>query len=441
MTHVWLASRYFRSGRSEEMANHLAASSVFGDASMGRLLSDWVRRFTAIAADDGEISLDSVALSADPAWRALTRCDTRSLHERGIALSGIVGVARSHNSSVQRAPVSPIWQRAAEPLTLPPPALDLSAALSRDYGRHRSGWSAALEALQPLHVDDGIVVDGFVEHTFHVEGKTIHRSPWIGFLHNPPDIPSWYPIDQSPTRILSERAFQDSLASCRGLFTLSATVRDWWATRIDVPVESVPLPNARPHLRFTIDGFQSNPFPRIIQVGTWLRKLHAIYDLPVRKLQRTIVHQHAPYIDRLFQDERQILGLQVDESGVETLPFLDNRAFDELLSCNLVFAELYAAGANNVVVECMTRATPILVNPLGAVREYLGEDYPLYFSSRMEAAIKAEDLDLVAAAHDYLANLPQARQLSEACFLGAVAESEIYGSLPKGRPAANSHRV
>ncbi len=126
---------------------------------------------------------------------------------------------------------------------------------------------------------------------------------------------------------------------------------------------------------------------------------------------------------------------------VETLPFLDNRSFDELLSCNLVFAELYAAGANNVVVECMTRATPILVNPLSAVREYLGDDYPLYFSSRMEAAMKAEDLDLVAAAHEYLANLPQTYQLSEASFLGAVAASEIYGSLTKGQPAVGSPRA
>ncbi len=222
---------------------------------------------------------------------------------------------------------------------------------------------------------------------------------------------------------------------------MSATLRDWWATRVDVPVESVPLPNAMPQLRFTMDGFRSNPSPRIIQVGTWLRKLHAIHELPVRRLQRTIVHQHELYIDWLFQQERQILGLDVDESVVETLPFLDNRAFDELLSCNLVFAELYAAGANNVVVECMTRATPILVNPLDAVREYLGEDYPLYFSSRMEAAIKAEDLDLVAAAHDYLANLPQVRQLSEACFLGAVGQSEIYGSLAKAGPALSSTRV
>ncbi len=166
-----------------------------------------------------------------------------------------------------------------------------------------------------------------------------------------------------------------------------------------------------------------------MQVGTWLRKLHAVYALPVRRLQRTIVHQHEPYIDALFAAEREALRLRVDESIVETLPFLDDRAYDELLSCNLVFVDLYAASANNAVGECLARATPILVNPLPAVREYLGDDYPLYFSSRTEAAGKAEDPALVVAAHEYLAARPQAEQLHTECFLGAVARSEIYRGL------------
>src|SRR5262249_422087 len=154
-----------------------------------------------------------------------------------------------------------------------------------------------------------------------------------------------------------------------------------------------------------------NPFPRVVQVGTWLRKLHAVHDLPVRRLQRTIVHQHERYIDDLFAAEREALRLQVDESLVDTLPFLDNREYDELLSSHLVFVELDAAGANNAIVECLVRGTPILVNPLPAVREYLGDDYPLYFISRTEAARKAEDPELVVAAHEYLVGRPEAEQL------------------------------
>ena len=426
-THVWLASRYHRAGRPAEMAAHLAASSVWSDAPVGSLALDWVDRFVTARADAGDPPLDVAALTADPAWRSLVRSAPRALLERGVAVGGHVTVRRP----VVPAPplASGMWTAAVALANLPAPALDLSSALARSYGRHRSGWAFALDALRPLQVDGGVLVDGFVEHTFHRAQQPAHAAPWIGFLHNPAELPPWYPIDQSAAWLLADERFRESLATCRGLFTLSTALRDWWAARVDVPVEAVAHPTSPPLVRFSPEGFLQNPFPRVVQVGTWLRKLHAVHVLPVRRLQRTIVHQHEPYIEALFAAEREALRLRVDESIVETLPFLDDRAYDELLSCNLVFVDLYAASANNAVGECLARATPILVNPLPAVREYLGDDYPLYFSSRTEAAGKAEDATLVVAAHEYLAARPQAEQLHAACFLGAVARSEIYRGL------------
>ena len=57
------------------------------------------------------------------------------------------------------------------------------------------------------------------------------------------------------------------------------------------------------------------------------------------------------------------------------------------LSSSVVLCLLYATAANNVVIECIARATPILVNPLAAVVEYLGPDYPLYACDEDEAAL------------------------------------------------------
>ena len=53
--------------------------------------------------------------------------------------------------------------------------------------------------------------------------------------------------------------------------------------------------------------------------------------------------------------------------------------YDTLLSENIVFIDLFDAAANNTVLECIIRNTPIIVNKLESVVEYLGEDYPLYF--------------------------------------------------------------
>jgi hypothetical protein len=97
-----------------------------------------------------------------------------------------------------------------------------------------------------------------------------------------------------------------------------------------------------------------------------------------------------------------------------------------LLSENIVFIELYDANANNTIVECIARGTPILVNPLPAVVEYLGEDYPLYFNNLPEAAEKALDLKLILEAHQYLMECETRGKLGSGYFLKSFCESEVY---------------
>ena len=284
----------------------------------------------------------------------------------------------------------------------------------------------------PLHRDGGVLVDAFTEHTFGNPGPSAvrpHTRPWIGFLHNPPNMPEWFVFNQSPQRLLANDAFRASLPHCVGMFCLSDYHAAWWRERLDCPVAVVRLPNDRPVVDFSIERFAANPRKRIVQAGAWLRRLHSIYYLPVTRLTRTIVHQHRPYIDDLIATERRLYQLRPDESSVETLPFLDDEQYDDLLASNVVYLDLYDSSANNVVVECLGRATPVLVNPLPAVVEYLGPDYPLYFSGRGQAARKAEDPALIDAAHRYLVTHPLRQALTGEAFARAVAASPVYRRL------------
>ena len=54
---------------------------------------------------------------------------------------------------------------------------------------------------------------------------------------------------------------------------------------------------------------------------------------------------------------------------------------NKLLEKNIVFIDLYDSAANNTVLECIIRNTPLIVNRTPGVVEYLGEDYPLYFDN------------------------------------------------------------
>ena len=84
--------------------------------------------------------------------------------------------------------------------------------------------------------------------------------------------------------------------------------------------------------------------------------------------------------------------------------WVSSKDYDDLFARNLVFLDLLDASANNVVVEAIVRHTPVVVNRLPAVVEYLGPDYPLYFDLP-EQVEELLDLGAIRAAHEYLVEL------------------------------------
>jgi hypothetical protein len=316
--------------------------------------------------------------------------------------------------------------------------VNLADQLNVDFGRHRSGWIFAVRNLKVLHNPHGVLLDSFIERTFswHPQGIKPHLRPWIGFIHVPPQIPGWFSHKQTIEVIFNSEAWKESLPHCRGLFTLSAYHRKYLEGILDIPVNNLLFPTEISHLKWNWDKFTANKEKKIVQVGWWLRKLHAIYQLPLPKKQYekiflSVGHKNLP---QLLEKEREILlneGTFVDEmyETAETVSYLSDHEYDRLLAENIVFVFLYDASANNTVIECIARNTPILINPLEAVKEYLGDDYPLYYNSLEEAAEKALDLDLIYKTHRYLIDHPIKPKLTGKYFLTSFADSQIYRGL------------
>jgi hypothetical protein len=60
------------------------------------------------------------------------------------------------------------------------------------------------------------------------------------------------------------------------------------------------------------------------------------------------------------------------------------------------------------------------------VKEYLGDEYPLYYDSLEEAAVKALDSSLIFEAHQYLKTLETRSMLDGTWFLKSFENSEVY---------------
>lgn len=319
------------------------------------------------------------------------------------------------------------------------PKFTLAAAIR--YPHHRSGWGYALDALAPLlrPDGDGVLLDSMLEKTFGpgvdaalAEGRIPYRRPWVGVLHVPPEYPDWYDQRKRFGALSAQPAWQQSLPHCRGLVVLSRWLRDQVAPLVPVPVLALTHPTAPSARTFEPSAWRAAGQP-VVHVGWWLRRLLSLHELPLpRGRKLLLLPWDDAQVERLratAEAERRPTGAPpMDDWDVTIRPRLDPGGYDDLLTRSVVFLHLHAAVANNAIVECIVRRTPVLVNPLPSVREYLGDDYPLYYASLAEAAAFASDPARVADAHAHLAAIDVDR-FSGTTFCRALGESALYRSL------------
>ena len=115
------------------------------------------------------------------------------------------------------------------------------------------------------------------------------------------------------------------------------------------------------------------------------------------------------------------------DASVITYRTMSNADYDMLLSENIVFLKLIDAAAVNTLQECVVRCTPIVVNPLAAIVEILGEGYPLYYTS-LDEVCNLITLENISAAYDYLVNMDKT-SLRISSFMESIVSSEIYQNL------------
>jgi hypothetical protein len=301
------------------------------------------------------------------------------------------------------------------------------------WNEHRSGWKYALESLHELHSEDGAIFNGSIDASFgyaadrFIEAGTLpYTSPWIGFIHGTIAVCPWATDDVKPIdAIFSSKIFEESAGNCRGIFTLSRYVAEYVSekvNRFNIPVGSVKHPTEFPLRVFSYQEFLDTR--RILHAGTWMRRITSFFDLDVSGLDKMLLLNS--YTLRYIQQELQYVGKSPSEvRNVQVVNHVSNSMYDDLLCSSIVFNDLYDSNANNVVIECIARNTPILVNKIPAATEYLGDDYPFYYSSLEEANSKAQDDKLVAQTSEYLRTFPSRNDLQTETFVRSLKESAI----------------
>jgi hypothetical protein len=311
----------------------------------------------------------------------------------------------------------------------------------RSVGTHQHGWSVATKAISVLANSDGVLFDDFVESTFLWHGKESfangeipYREHWTGFVHNSPHSPDWPSVaGEKITNLSRNKYWLEGLENCLGLFAMTEYLAKWVTTEWGVPCEVVRYPAIRPQRIF--DWNQFVPSPRTVaSIGIWLRRFSSFAMLSApgyRKLRPLPV-------DRTNASGIQHLrGYMRDEAAnpiypgspiqpVHVCDRLGADEYDSLLATSVVFLHLIDASAVTTIVECLVRGTPMLINRIEPVEEYLGADYPLYFDSLEEATSKLADLDLLRAAHEHMLANPIQMELRAQTFLDRITATATY---------------
>jgi len=171
------------------------------------------------------------------------------------------------------------------------------------------------------------------------------------------------------------------------------------------------LPHTAVHWRF--DAFSGNARPAIFQQGWRNTHVHALQLLPKSRYRKVWIRQPSPELaaaeaaqQEAWKAQHAFLELALSEVEELTEQGLSGAQLEEILCSNIGFAH-YTDHPHTpeFLLACIAHHTPILVNPLPLVRDVLGDAYPLYYYSYVEAVELAQDLRRLCSANSYLRGL------------------------------------
>lgn len=252
-----------------------------------------------------------------------------------------------------------------------------------------------MEGLRDFHDPEGIDFYDWCDGFFR-DRKPI-RSAWKGILHNVIEYPSPNPFN---CRILSleelvlSEFFLESMANCRGLWTLSEHTANYLAGKLGRRVGNLVHPAHPTASKYSHASFMASP--KVVMIGQWMRRHESMNELDVGIPKKVVACGEESLYKRL-------------DKTVEILPFLGPSQYDAILSSSLIFLDFYDVAACNTVLECLMANTPLIVRKLPAIVEYLGEGYPLYYEGMEEASKKASDIRKILLAHVYLRRMDKTK--------------------------------
>ena len=241
------------------------------------------------------------------------------------------------------------------------------------------------------------------------------REPWVGMIHSTANLPATYPTKETMQGLLATPAFVASVPWCRLIIVFAeCQARDLRLLLPTVPVVVMYHPiGMEANAVFSMKSFLDRRGKwEVVFLGQQYRRLSTLTALQV------------PYpkvwLPGSSKDNNSTFMVKHSRDAAAPKPNLDSfriayiRSHDEydwMLLNNIVVIDVWDAAANNAVLEAIGMNNPVHINKHPAVVEYLGANYPLFFTDvdSLQTLLKDEQtlMQRTRLAHEHLVALPK----------------------------------
>jgi hypothetical protein len=289
---------------------------------------------------------------------------------------------------------------------------------------HRGGWREIIFQLYNngiLGFDCNAYLIDLPFLTFVLEKKNIDKHFFM-IVHETRKINQDYGYQTDVDKIMTNETFLKNKHLCKGIITFSIYVRDEICKyNLGIPVIKLWHPTLMSGIKmFSMESFLGNTDRKLVFLGSQLRTLYNFYTLNTKTDDSVIEKVWLPgtqkYIDeKLLHLKNELLcrGIIYDPKEVTTKYLQCSDDYDSFISSNIIMIDLFDANANNSVLECIARNLPFFVNKIQPVIEYLGENYPMYFTNKSDISdvLKCEKTlrKLYISTHAYLLNMDKSK--------------------------------
>jgi hypothetical protein len=252
---------------------------------------------------------------------------------------------------------------------------------------HRGGWKSIIDTLRTTILSSDNSLPYLVDlpaRTFISENKILTRDFFM-IIHETVDVLYNIGYQQTVSSVINNINFKESLKYCKGIITFSYYVQEYILKYdLKIPIFVVKHPTETKDIKlFDLNYFNNNIDKKIVLLGSQLRSTVNIYLLKTTKkkiyLPGTVKYKEE--IINTMIKELQHHNISYDKNNLQVTYFDIFEEYDNFIITNIIIIDLIDANANNSIVECIVRNLPFFVNKLPAVTEYLGNDYPMYFTS------------------------------------------------------------